>query len=47
MVLINFKGYFQGQKCPIETFVISIEANISETVYAMTNVCLKHIYKVI
>ena len=24
-----------------------IYANISETVYAMTNICMKHIYKVV
>ena len=40
----SFKGYFQGQKGPIWTFVM---ANISETVHAVTNVCMKHIYKVI
>ena len=39
MVLVDFKGYFQGQKGPIWTFVIYL----GETVHAVTNVCMKHI----
>ena len=47
-VLIDFynKGYFQGQKGPIWTFVIYL-SHISATVPAMTNVCMKHLYNVI
>ena len=43
MVLIDYKGYFEGQKGPL----LSIWANISESVHAVTNVCMKYIYEVI
>ena len=36
-------SHFKDPKGPILTFVIG--ANISETVLAMTNVCMKHIMK--
>ena len=46
MVLIDYKGYFQGQKVQFRP-LLSIWANISETVHAVTNVCMKYIYEVI
>ena len=46
MVLIDYKGYFQGQKGQFRP-LLSIWANISETVHAVTNVCIKYIYEVI
>ena len=46
MKLVNFKGYCQGQKVQCGP-LLSIWAYISETVHAMVNVYLWHIYKVI
>ena len=46
MALIDSKGYFQVQRGPIWTFVIYL-GQFLETVHAVTNVCMKHIYKVI
>ena len=46
MVLIDYKGYFQGQKGPIWIFVIYLGQYLRK-VHAVTNVCMKHIYKVI
>ena len=37
---LDFKHYFKGQKG-------SIWPKISETVHAMTDVCMKHIHKVV
>ena len=47
MVLVDFKGYsFKVRKVQFG-LLLSIKANISEKVHAVTNVCMKHIYKVI
>ena len=46
MVLIDFKGYFQGQRGPIWIFVIYLGQYLGNG-NAVTNVCMKHIYKVI
>ena len=46
MVLIDYKGYFQGQNFQFRP-LLSIWANISETVHAVINVCMKYIYEVI
>ena len=45
-MLSHFKGHVQGQKDPILTFVEYL-GNISEMVHDMTNVSMKHVYKVI
>ena len=45
MVLIDFKGYFQGYKGPIWTFVSYIGQYLRNG-NDVTNVCMKHIYKV-
>ena len=41
-----FQMLFSKSENPIRTFVNYL-ANLSETVHAVTNVCMKHIYKVI
>ena len=41
MVLIDFKGYIHGQNGPILDLCLSIYANVSETVHAVTNVFMK------
>ena len=46
MVLIDYKGYFQGQKGPIYTFVIYLGQYLRNG-DAVTNVCMKYIYEVI
>ena len=46
MVLIDFKGYFQGQKGPIWTFVIYLGHYLGNGA-CCDNVCIKHIYKVL
>ena len=46
MVLIDYKGYFKVRKVQFRP-LLSIWANMSETVHAVTNVCMKYIYKVI
>ena len=46
MVLIDYKGNFQVRKVQFRP-LLSIKANISETVHAVTNVCMKYIYEVI
>ena len=46
--LIYFRGYFKGHKGAIWTFVIYLgqyQCTI-EMVHDVTNVCMKHIYKV-
>ena len=44
MVLIELIVYFiKGQKGPIWTYVIYL-GQYPETVHAVTNVCMKHIY---
>ena len=44
---VDFKGYFQGQKGPIWTFVIYLGQYLKNGAYDVANVCMKHIYKVI
>ena len=46
MVLIDSKGYLQGQKGPMWTFVIYLGQYL-KNVHAVTNVCIKDIYNVI
>ena len=45
-LVIDFKGYFHNIESPIWTFVIYLD-HFSESVHAATNVCMKHIYKVL
>ena len=42
-----FERLYSSHQGPIFTFAIYIQANFSETVHAVTNVCMKHICKVI
>ena len=46
MVWIDYKGIFRVRKVQFRP-LLSIWANISETVHAVTNVCMKYIYEVI
>ena len=46
MVLIDYKGFFKVRKVQFRP-LLSIYANISGTVHAVTNVCMKYIYEVI
>ena len=45
-MLIDFKGYFQGQKGPIWTFVIYLGHYLRNGA-CCDNVCMKRIYKVL
>ena len=46
MVLIDYKVIFKVRKVQFRP-LLYIKANISETVHAVTNVCIKYIYIVI
>ena len=46
MVLIDYKVIFKVRKVQFRP-LLSIWANISETVHAVTNACMKYIYEVI
>ena len=45
-MLIDFKGYFQGENGPIWTFVIYLGHYLRNGA-CCDNICMKHIYRVI